>query len=74
MTPEALIEDRPYRVEIAGVRTAHGNEEQARAYALSQIEAWIALGYRSRTAKVSYRDGTLIAELTAADLQPPKGK
>jgi hypothetical protein len=59
---KALIEERPFAVVIAGVRHVARNEGEAREIARRELEAWQALGYR-RTAKIYYRDGSLIAEV-----------
>lgn len=64
MTRTAPIVDTGlYTVVIAGTRKAFANRAAAFAHAVTIVTEWQDLGYR-RVARVYYRDGGLVAEVT----------
>lgn len=59
MKTKPLFDGKPYYVMIAGVRHNCASEEEARAVAQREIDAWKELGY-TRRAVCYYRDGSEI--------------
>lgn len=59
--PGAVIDPQPYYAVCAGVRRL-GTLAKVTAWARQEVEAWLTLGYR-RSAKVFYRDGSLVEEI-----------
>lgn len=60
-----LRDDRVYTATCAGVRHGPTTLVKARAWATKELRAWAELGYR-RTAKIHFRDGSLVSTVHPA--------